>query len=137
MGCGKRDPSQHHKSSAIFAYPDNDMFSGLTFGAGFSGTTDICDGFAGAGGNLDSACGDTASVIATRSTFRRFGVVQEVDAASMAVWLKYKNYSADIDFAADGATGKEDLEDLHIFAFCAAGSSKTASNPGTSWIGLF
>lgn len=101
---------------------DSDMFSGLTGGAVFSGVTDICDGFAGTGGNIDSACSTAASVEATGSEFRRFGfgVVQEIDAASMALWLKYKNYGGDVDFSADGASGKEDLEHLHVYAFGAA-----------------
>jgi hypothetical protein len=101
---------------------DNDMFSGLTGGAVFSGTTDICDGFAGTGGKIDTACGAAAAVDPTGSTFRRFGfgVVQEIDAASMAIWLKYKNYSADVDFTADGVKGSEDMEDLHIYALGAA-----------------
>ena len=101
---------------------DDDMFSGLTGGAVFSEVTDICDGFAGTGGNIDTACGTATSVDPTGSTFRRFGfgVVQESDAASMAIWLKYKNYSADLDFTADGVKGKEDFEDLHIYALGAA-----------------
>lgn len=101
---------------------DEDMFSGLTGGAVFSEVTDICDGFAGTGGNIDTACGVAAVVAPTGSSFERFGfgVVQEIDAASMALWLKYKNYSADIDFTADGTAGKEDLEDLHIYALGGA-----------------
>jgi len=101
---------------------DDDMYSGLTGGAVFSDVTDICDGFAGTGGSIDIACGTAASVNPTGSTFRRFGfgVVQEIDAASMAVWLKYKNYDADLDFVADGAAGSEDFEELHIFAFGGA-----------------
>jgi predicted porin len=101
---------------------DKDMFSGLTGGAVFSGVTNVCDGFAGTGGSIDTACGGGAVVKATGSTFDRygFGVVQEIDAASMAIWLKYKNYSSDIDFTANGVGGKQDLEDLHIYALGAA-----------------
>jgi predicted porin len=100
----------------------NDMFSGLEGGAVFSGVTDICDGFAGTGGKIDTACGVAASVNTSGSTFERFGfgVVQEIDAASMAIWLKYKNYGGDIDFVADGVKGTEDLEDLHLYALGAA-----------------
>lgn len=99
-----------------------DMFSGLVGGAVFSEVTDVCDGFAGTGGNIDTACGIAANVDATGSTFERFGfgVVQELDAASMALWLKYKNYSGEIDFVADGVGGREKLEDLHLYAFGAA-----------------
>ncbi len=98
-----------------------DMFSGLVGGAVFSGVTDICDGFAGTGGKIDTACGGGA-VEATGSTFERFGfgVVQELDAASMAIWLKYKNYGGDVDFVSGGVKDTEDLEDLHLYALGAA-----------------
>lgn len=57
--------------------------------------------------------------LATDSEMTRWGVgvVQEIDAASMAVWLKYKNYSADITLQ-NGAS--PDFEDLHIFALGGA-----------------
>ncbi|AHB48179.1 hypothetical protein W911_07045 [Hyphomicrobium nitrativorans NL23] len=100
----------------------DDMFSGLEGGAVFSGVTDLCDGFAGTGGNIDTACAGGAAHT-SGSTFERFGfgVVQELDAASMALWLKYKNYDGEIDFIdAGGATGKESLENLHIYALGAA-----------------
>lgn len=102
---------------------DNDMFAGLMGGAVFSETVDLCDGFAGTGGTIDNACiANAGDVDPTGSTFRRFGfgVVQEIDAASMAIWLKYKNYSADIDFSAAGVPGSEDMEDLHIYALGGA-----------------
>ncbi len=103
---------------------DNDMFSGLLGGAVFSGVTDVCDGFAGTGGKIDTACGAAGpnNVKATGSTFDRFGfgIVQEIDAASAAFWLKYKNYGADVDFVADGVHGNEDMKHLHIFALGGA-----------------
>ncbi|RUP08845.1 porin [Hyphomicrobium sp.] len=101
---------------------DNDLFSGLLGGAVFSGVTDVCDGFAGTGGKIDNACSTSTSVKATGSTFDRFGfgVVQELDAASAAFWLKYKNYGADVDFVADGVRGNEDMRHLHIFALGGA-----------------
>ncbi|MCC7253958.1 porin, partial [Hyphomicrobium sp.] len=103
---------------------DEDMFGGLNGGAAISGVTGLCDGFAGTGGNIDAACGGNPATpgVATGSSFERFGfgVVQEIDAASMALWLKYKNYSADLDFTAGGVSGSEDFEDLHIYAFGGA-----------------
>lgn len=102
---------------------DKDMFSGLLGGAVFSGTTDICDGFAGTGGRIDNAClANPGGVEATGSKFSRFGfgVVQEIDAASMAVWLKYKNHSADVDFSSNGAGQSESMENLHIYALGGA-----------------
>ena len=99
-----------------------DMFNGLEGGAVFSEVTDLCDGFAGTGGAIDTACGG-GPVDTTGSTFRRFGfgVVQEIDNASMAIWLKYKNYDGEIDFVdGGGVRGTEQLESLHIYALGAA-----------------
>jgi len=47
---------------------------------------------------------------ATGTEMQRWGVgiVQEVDAAAMSVWLKYRNMSADVE----GVAGLNDLEDL-------------------------
>ena len=97
---------------------DTDMFGGLS--------DDLCDpagsDFAGTGGNIAAACANDP-VNATGSDFRRFGfgVVQEIDNASMAIWLKYKNYSADIDFIdGNGDRGRERFEDLHIYALGGA-----------------
>jgi len=96
--------------------------SGLNGGAVFSGVADLCDGFDGTGGNIDAACAGGPGGVATGSSFDRygFGVVQEIDAAAMALWLKYKNYSADLDFTANGVSGTESFEDLHLYAFGGA-----------------
>lgn len=101
---------------------DKDNFGGLNGGAVFSGVTSLCDGFEGSGGTIDAACGVGDTGLATGSTFERFGfgVVQEIDAASMALWLKYKNYGADVDFNVNGVTGTEDFEDLHTYTFGGA-----------------
>lgn len=95
---------------------DSDMFGGIA---------SACGAFDGTGANIDANCANAAdaSVAITGSEFNRWGlgVVQEIDAASMAVWLKYKNYDAEVDFtAAGGVTGTEEFEDLHIFAFGGA-----------------
>ena len=102
---------------------DDDMFSGLLGGAVFSGVTDPCQGFAGTGGAIDTNCvNNGGDMNITGSTFERFGfgVVQEIDNASMAIWLKYKNYDADINFTSGGAGGTEQLEDLDVYALGAA-----------------
>lgn len=50
----------------------------------------------------------------TGTEFTRYGVgiVQEIDAASMAIWVKWKHYEAEVD----GTMGSVDTEDLDIFA---------------------
>jgi predicted porin len=85
-----------------------------------------CAGFSGVGGAIDAAClsdVDT-SVSITGSSFDRWGVgvVQEIDAASMALWLKFKQNQADADFfdAKTGDSGTQDFEDLNIVAFGGA-----------------
>lgn len=94
---------------------DSDMFGGVG---------NVCAGLDGAGGAVDAACAGPAdaTVRVTGSEMNRWGlgVVQEIDAASMAVWLKYKNYDAEIDFAAPAARGTQDFEELQIFAFGGA-----------------
>lgn len=94
---------------------DNDMFGGIA---------SACGAFDGTGANIDARCANAAdaSVNITGSEFTRWGlgVVQEVDAASMAMWLKYKNYDSSVDFQQGAVSGTEDFEELHIFAFGGA-----------------
>lgn len=54
----------------------------------------------------------------TSTTFDRYGlgIVQEIDEASMALWVKWKHYEAEIQ----GTTASTDTEDLDIFAFGGA-----------------
>ncbi len=54
----------------------------------------------------------------TGSDFERYGVgvVQEIDSAAMAIWVKWKHYEADLT----GTTGSVEFEDLDLFAFGGA-----------------
>lgn len=48
------------------------------------------------------------------------GVVQEIDAAAMSLWLTYRNYSGDLDISLNGVgTANVEFEDLHIVKFGA------------------
>jgi predicted porin len=89
---------------------DKDMYGALALGAS------ACAAFDGAGGSMDLACANAvdATVDVTGSEFDRWGVgiVQEIDAASMSIWAKYKTHSGDIDFSDAGVAGKQDLERL-------------------------
>ncbi len=98
---------------------DDDMYGAL------AGAGGACGAFDGTGANIDAVCANAAdaSVAITGADFDRWGlgVVQEIDAASMAVWLKYKNYDASVDFATTaGVTGEEDFENFHVFALGGA-----------------
>ena len=63
----------------------------------------------------------------TGSEIRQWGVgmVQEIDAAAMSVWLSFKHFEGDIDtqgcnvtgtttFTCTGATGSQDFEDFQL-----------------------
>lgn len=62
--------------------------------------------------NGDYALLGAGAVLGTEFTRYGVGVVQEIDAASMAIWAKWKHYEAELDFAA----GTVETEDLDIFA---------------------
>ncbi|MGH1406610.1 MAG: porin [Rhodomicrobiaceae bacterium] len=67
----------------------------------------------------NQSLGDVTGVgTVTGTTFDRYGlgVVQEIDAASMALWVKWKHYETEID----GTAGTFESEDLDIFAFGGA-----------------
>jgi len=67
----------------------------------------------------NQSLGDVMGVgTVTGTTFDRYGlgVVQEIDAASMALWVKWKHYEAEID----GTTASVETEALDIFAFGGA-----------------
>lgn len=90
---------------------------------GIAANGSTCGAFNGVGGAIDAACltDADATVSITGSEFDRWGlgVVQEIDAASMAVWLKYKQHQVDADFldAKTNTSGTQDFEDLNLVAF--------------------
>ncbi|MGD9669322.1 MAG: porin [Hyphomicrobiaceae bacterium] len=54
--------------------------------------------------------------IATGSKLRQWGlgVVQEIDAAAMSMWLMYRNYDGDLDLVDFGGRFSVDLDTMHV-----------------------
>ncbi len=53
--------------------------------------------------------------VSSEMTSWGLGVVQEIDAAAMSLWLTYRNYSADLDVSLAGVgSANVNFEDLHI-----------------------
>lgn len=53
--------------------------------------------------------------VSSEMTSWGLGVVQEIDAAAMSLWLTYRNYSGDIKVGVPGlGSAKVDFDDLHI-----------------------
>lgn len=65
---------------------------------------------------IDNALGG----LATSSKLRQWGlgVVQEIDAAAMSMWLMYRNYDGDLTINNDGPE-KVDIDNMHIVKFGA------------------
>ncbi|MFV0369942.1 MAG: porin, partial [Hyphomicrobiaceae bacterium] len=74
-------------------------------------------------------CGGAASVTGSELTQWGLGVVQEIDAAAMSMWLSYRNFEGSADCASAGncgiaeldATGRSsvDFDDFHVIKFGA------------------
>lgn len=74
---------------------------------------------AAGGGSANVACGAGGDVLATGGNVTRYGVgvVQEIDAAAMSLWAKWRHHEGDLDFvdASSGATGSTSFEDVDMF----------------------
>jgi hypothetical protein len=47
------------------------------------------------------------------------GIVQEIDAAAMSLWLTYRHHSGDVDLARGDVPANVDLEDFDLIKFGA------------------
>lgn len=86
-------------------------------GAGGNGA--ICDAYGGSGGNIGAACAAAAGVVnvtGSEMTSWGLGLVQEIDAASMNLWIKYRHFENEIDFrdATTGAAGNQDFQEFDL-----------------------
>jgi predicted porin len=66
------------------------------------------------GGDAINNLGTDANVFSTGLEMYGGGVVQELSAASMSLYLYYRHYEGEITLADDGATAASDLEDLDV-----------------------
>ena len=59
------------------------------------------------------------NVIITGSEWKEYGIgiVQEIDAAAMALFLKYKHYEAEVSGFDNGVYGSQEFEDLDVVVF--------------------
>lgn len=86
---------------------------------GIGGRGAVCDGFTGTGGNIGAACAAPGIVNVTGSEVQSWGVglVQEIDAASLALWVKYRHFESEIDFSRTGlnaVSGTQEFEDIDL-----------------------
>lgn len=91
------------------------------YGARFgSGNGNLCGAFNGVTGtNIANACSGaadtTVNVTGSELTRYGFGVVQDIDAASMQVWVKWRHHELEVDYSDNGVAGTQDFEDIDIF----------------------
>ncbi len=92
-----------------------------TFGSAFQqGSGFACGAWGASGGNIGAACGGGANaaidVTGSEVTAWGVGLVQEIDAASMNLWIKYRHYESEIDFIdrGTGAGGTQDFNDIDL-----------------------
>ncbi len=89
---------------------------------GASGVGSVCDGYGAAGGNIGAACvnataaGGIINVTGSEVNSWGLGLVQEIDAASMALWIKYRHFESEIDFvnSATGVRGTQEFEEIDL-----------------------
>lgn len=85
----------------------------------YASGANTCAAFDGTGANLDGACASAAdaTVNVTGSEITRLGagIQQQIDAASMQVYAKWRMMDAEVDFNDAGVAGSEEFEELHMF----------------------
>ena len=66
--------------------------------------------------NLAQACAGDANTTITSSDMTRWGlgVVQEIDAAAMSLWVKYRHHELDANFDGAGGSGKQGFDNLDM-----------------------
>lgn len=93
---------------------NRDMFGGIQTGSG-----ELCSDFFGAGGNIGSACANaadtTVNLTGTEATRIGVGIQQDIDAAAMQLWAKWRRHELEADFSDAGVAGKQDFEAFDMF----------------------
>lgn len=76
-----------------------------------------CAALGTAGGAIGTACGIDAALNVTGSEVRRLGVgiQQQIDAASMQVYAKWRQMEGEVDFSGAGVAGTQDFEAIDMF----------------------
>lgn len=98
---------------------NNDMHAAYVAGSG-----SLCGDFFGVGGSISSACASaadgTVNLTGTEATRFGIGVVQDIDAASMQLWAKWRMHKLEADFSDAGVAGKQEFEDFNMGVVGAA-----------------
>lgn len=93
---------------------NHDMFGGIQTGSG-----ELCNDFFGVGGNISDACTGAAdanvNLTATEATRLGIGIQQDIDAAAMQLWAKWRRHELEADFDNGGVSGKQDFEAFDMF----------------------
>ena len=76
---------------------------------------DVCAALSTPGTNITAACG-LGAVEATGSKFTRigFGIQQDIEAASMILWAKYRHHELDVNFAGVGGSVSQGFENIDM-----------------------
>jgi predicted porin len=117
-------PKFNHLGTTHFygEYGENqDQVAGLNnivLSAGNPPTSVLCNTIgASGGGSVNAACADPLT-IATGGEVQRWGVgvVQEIDAAAMSLWAKWRHHEGDLQFVdSAGVAGSTSFEDVDMF----------------------
>lgn len=98
---------------------NHDMYAAFVYGSG-----DLCGAFFGVGGNIGNACANAAdtnvNLTSTEATRYGFGIVQDIDSASMQLWAKWRLHKLTAEFEDGGVVGTQEFEDLNMFIGGAA-----------------
>ncbi len=92
---------------------NHDMFGGITTGSG-----ELCGDFFGVGGAISNACASAVdtnvNLTGTEATRLGLGLVQDIDAASMQLWAKWRRHELTADFENSGVAGKQSFENFDM-----------------------
>jgi len=88
-----------------------------------AGSGSLCADFFGIGGSISDACAsgvDTSvNLTGTEATRIGIGIVQDIDAASMQLWAKWRMHQLEASFVDNGVAGKQKFEDFNMGIFGA------------------
>jgi predicted porin len=77
----------------------------------------VSTNLSGAGGNIGAACIADTNTVITGSEVTRWGVgiQQQIDAASMQIYAKWRQMEGEVDFSNSNGTGTQDFEAIDMF----------------------
>ncbi len=76
--------------------------------------TNLCATFGGTGSAIGAAGCGGSTIVGSEATRFGIGIVQEIDAASMSFWAKWRRHELDVDFAGAGGAGNQDFDSVDM-----------------------